>query len=147
MSYHQLTYHVVFSTKDRVRFLPGEKLVRTLQYLGGIARERNGHVIRAGGMADHVHLLVSIPPTVAVADFIGQLKALASGWIHRTYKDLALFSWQDGYAAFTVSPSVLPAVREYIERQKEHHGNADSLSELRNLLKKHDVPFEDAYLK
>lgn len=147
MSFVSLHYHVVFATKERACFLHGEKLTRMLEYLGGIAREHHGIVACAGGMPDHVHLLISIPPVVAVADFIGKLKALSSGWTHRTFNDLALFSWQDGYAAFTVSPSVIPSLRRYIETQIAHHQKTDSLTELIRLLNKHGIVYDEKYLR
>jgi REP element-mobilizing transposase RayT len=146
MSFTSLFYHVVFSTKDRRPSLGRESLTRTCQYIGGIARELKGLLLIGDGMPDHVHLATEIPPTARISDFIGKLKSNSSGWIHETFPDLRDFGWQDGYSAFTVSPSVLPRVKEYIRTQEEHHRNLTFQEELVALLKKHGVEYDERYI-
>ncbi|MBN2431265.1 MAG: IS200/IS605 family transposase [Acidobacteria bacterium] len=147
MSFTYLRYHVVFATKGRARFLYGDTLPRTVQYIGGIARNHGGILHLGGGMPDHVHLLITVPPTRTVSDFIGSLKSFSSGWIHRTFPDLKLFGWQDGYAAFTVSPSIEPQLSRYIERQAHHPLKLDSRLEMIRLLEKHGIPYDEKYLE
>jgi REP element-mobilizing transposase RayT len=146
MSFTYLRYHVIFATKEREKYLHEETRRRTLQYIGGLAREHNGMLHIGGGVPDHVHLLLTIPPTLAVSDFIGKLKSLSSGWIHRTFPDLKLFGWQDGYSAFTVSPSTLPRLKNYIAHQETHHLKLDSREELIRLLEKHGIAFDLKYV-
>jgi hypothetical protein len=96
------------------------------------------------GMADHVHLLVSLPPTVSVADAVRVIKANSSKWLHQ--KRHASFAWQNGYGAFSVSSSAAPEVIEYIRRQEEHHRRMTFQEELVAFLKKHKVEYDKRYI-
>ena len=92
--------HVVFSTKDRRPFLTPDVQERLWPYLGGIARENKMRALKVGGVADHVHMLVSLPSTMAVAKAVQLIKGNSSKWIHETFPNLATFEWQEGYGAF-----------------------------------------------
>jgi len=146
MSHRALFYHILFSTKQRRPLLAGDALSRTCRYIGGIARKLQGQVLLANGMPDHVHLAASIPATMAVADFVRAVKANSSAWAHQQFPDLRDFAWQDGYAAFTVSPSLLPQVKQYIENQAEHHRKLSFQEELVALLEKHGVEYDERYI-
>lgn len=96
-------------------------------------------------MPDHLHLLVTLPPKIALSDALRDVKA-NSKWIHETRPDLLDFSWQDGFAAFTVSQSQVEPVRQYIRDQKTHHGRGNFQTELLELLAKHEVEYDERYL-
>jgi putative transposase len=119
---------------------------RIHQYLGGAIRNENGIALIVNGMADHIHILAKLRPDKAISKVIGELKANSSGWISRTFEGTAGFAWQEGYGAFTVSPSQVPKVRRYIESQEEHHRTVSFLEELKRILKAHDLPFDERYL-
>ncbi len=146
MSYTSLDYHVVFSTKERRPFLKPDIMARLLPYLGGVIRELGGKMLGANGPADHLHLVVSLPLTVALADFVGKAKAGVSKWIHQDFGSLREFAWQDGYAAFTVSRSVRPTVLKYVAGQEEHHRKMSFKEELAALLKRHGIEYNARYL-
>ena len=146
MSHRALFYHIVFSTKQRRPFLAGDILAKICQYMGGIARKLEGQILLANGTTDHVHLAASIPATMAVADFIRMVKTNSSGWLHETFANLHGFQWQEGYAAFTVSPSVLPQVKRYISHQAVHHRRLSFQEELVSLLEKHGVEYDKRYI-
>ena len=97
---------IVFSApKERAPMLNPELRERLWPFLGGIAKQ-NGITPRCiGGVADHVHLLLSLPTTVPIAKAIQLVKAGSSAWIHQTFRQLDNFSWQQGYGAFSVSVS------------------------------------------
>ncbi len=99
-----------------------------------------------GGIDDHVHILLTVPPTIAISKAVQLLKGNSSNWIHKEFQLLKLFAWQDGYGAFTVSKSNLPAVIQYIERQREHHRRQNFQQEYRLLLKKHGVEYDEQYV-
>ena len=103
-SYTSLTYHIVFSTKYRQPTLTDAIRTETYKYIVGIVANKQGHVIEIGGIEDHVHILASCSPTLALADFIRDIKANSSKWLHEE-KKLLQFQWQTGYGAFTVSYS------------------------------------------
>lgn len=144
MSYTSLFYHIVFSTKDRQALL-GD-VGRACDYIGGVARQLKSQLLVGGGTADHVHLAAIVSPTVAVSEFVQKLKANSSRWIHETYPELRAFAWQDGYAAFSVSPSVLATVKGYIQGQARHHKKMTFQEELVALLKKHGVEYDERYI-
>ena len=103
-----LNIHCIFSTKERAPMLNPELRERLWPFLGGIAKQ-NGITPRCiGGVADHVHLLLSLPTTVPIAKAIQLVKAGSSAWIHQTFRQLDNFSWQQGDGAFSVSVSQLP---------------------------------------
>jgi putative transposase len=104
-TFYSLNVHCIFSTKERVPMLSTEVRERLWPYLGGIAKQNGVKPACIGGVADHVHLLLSLPTTIATAKIIQLIKAGSSAWIHDTFKDLRNFAWQDGYGAFSVSVS------------------------------------------
>jgi REP element-mobilizing transposase RayT len=97
-------------------------------------------------MEDHVHLLVTLPPTLAIADLVRALKANSSRWAHEKWPDYAGFGWQQGYAAFSVSRSAIKDVTEYITNQEEHHRKMSFQEEFIGLLKKHDITYDERYI-
>lgn len=115
-----LHFHVVFSTKNREPRIAAEWSDRFHSYLGGVARSSGAIPEIIGGVADHVHLLIGLPATARLADVVRDVKAVSSKWVHEEIGDRA-FAWQEGYGAFTVSPSHREIVRGYIARQEEHH--------------------------
>jgi putative transposase len=95
---------------------------------------------------DHVHLLVSIPSTISIADLINAFKSNSTRWIRQTFSNRKWFSWQEGYAAFSVSRSQEQAVVEYIRNQHEHHLKSDFQQELLELLRYHEIVFDLKYV-
>ena len=98
-----------------------------------------------GGVADHVHLLLGLRATHSLADVVRELKTASSRWIHEELRVLR-FGWQDGYGAFTVSRSNVPPVRKYIATQEEHHRTRRFEDEYLDLLKKHEIGFDERFL-
>jgi REP element-mobilizing transposase RayT len=145
-TFTSLHYHFVFSTKNRERWISPEIEQRIWKYLGGIARQNQMKALQIGGVDDHVHLVVGMPPTLTVSRALQLLKGGSSRWIHETFPALAGFEWQDGYAAFTVSKSQLPDVVEYAAHQREHHRVRTFQDEYRALLEKHGIEFDERYV-
>jgi putative transposase len=145
-SYCNLLYHVVFATKGREPWLTAAIRPRIHQYLGGAIRAENGIALIVNGTADHVHILAKLRQDKPVSKLVGELKANSSGWISCTFRDAAGFAWQEGYGAFTVSESMVPKVRRYIENQEEHHRTVSFLEEVKVILRAHGLPFDERYL-
>lgn len=145
-SYSQLLVHAVFSTRQRQPLIRAEWQARLYGYLAGITTEMRGHLIRSGGIADHVHLLIHLPASLAVSDAIRLLKTNSSKWVHETFPDAADFAWQGGYGAFSVSMSMRDTLIGYIDRQEEHHRTQTFQEEYLALLRKHGVDFDERYL-
>jgi putative transposase len=145
-TYTKLLYHTVFSTKERAPLIDAELAPDLYAYFGGIVRELNGEAIIVGGVADHVHALLRLPPTLAISDAMRVVKTNSSLWVHQTRPALWEFAWQTGYAAFTVSRSGSDSVQHYIATQEEHHRRRSYQDELRELLRRHDIDYDEAYL-
>lgn len=137
-----LSYHIVFGTKHRRGLLTAEVRPRVFEYLGGVVRNEGGSLTEIGGVEDHVHLLVKLKPTHALADFVRVLKASSSKWINEQHLTTERFAWQEGYGAFTVSESQIDAVRHYLLRQEEHHKRSSLDEELRLICERHSVAFD-----
>jgi putative transposase len=141
-TYSSLFYHLVFSTKERRPFLKPTIEKRVWDFVGGIARHNGLAPIRVGGFDDHIHALLLAPPKYSVSQIAKFIKADSSRWIKREFGQ-DLFSWQDGYAAFSVSKRNVPKVRGYIERQRIHHGRMSFEDEYRRILSLHEVDLRD----
>ena len=135
----------MFSTKDRVPLIAPEWRERLHEYLGGTVGGLGGFVQGVGGVADHVHLLVGLKATHCLADFMRELKKASSVWVHEQIQQPE-FAWQEGYGAFTVSPTARPQVQKYIANQTEHHRVKTFREELVEFLKKAGVKYEDRFL-
>lgn len=144
-TYLSLHYHIVFSTKNRAPIIDAQWRLRLYDYLGGIVRKSGGYPIRLGGVDDHVHLLVSLKATHTLADLMRELKKSSSVWVHETIGKKQ-FSWQEGYAAFTVSASALDAVGKYIDNQEHHHHAKSFREELVEMLEKAGIDYKPEYL-
>ena len=146
MSYVSSYYHCVFSTKERRPLIPPELQERLWPYLGGIARQNDMKAIEIGGMPDHVHLLLSLPSTLAIAKAMQLIKGGSSKWVHASFPEHRLFGWQVKYGAFSVSVSQLDKTVQYIQRQPEHHRKMSFQEEFLALLKKHGVAYDERYV-
>ncbi len=140
MSYTNLLLHIVFGTKGRLPLLNATLRPQMHGYLGGIVRNLGGTAFEINGIEDHVHLLTRIPPTITVADFLRQLKSSSSKWANENFR--RRFAWQRRYAAFSVSSSMFPTVRRYIQRQEEHHRKFDFKTELEGLVRAHGMDLD-----
>ena len=135
----------IFATKERVPVLNPELRERLWPFLGGIAKQNGIKPRCVGGVADHVHLLLSMPTTLPIAKAIQLIKGGSSAWIHQNFRQLRNFSWQEGYGAFSVGISQIPETIAYIENQEEHHRTRTFREEYLVILKRHGLDFEEKY--
>lgn len=140
-----LLYHIIFATKNRQPLIADPWRCRLHQYIGGTIAGLEGTPQGVGGVADHVHLLVGLKPTHRLSDFMRDLKKTTSVWVSEEI-GVAAFAWQEGYGAFTVSASARDEVRNYIDRQEEHHRRKTFREELIEILKKSGVTYDERYL-
>jgi len=145
-TYLSVYLHLIFAVKDRGPMIADAWRTRLHQYLGGAVNNQGGQSLAAGGTTDHVHLLVELRATRALADFMREVKRGSSKWIHEEIR-LKNLAWQEGYAAFSVGASSLDEVRRYVENQEEHHRRRSSLEELRIMLERAKVPIDERYFE
>ena len=131
--------HCVFSTKGRQDLIPDELEDRLDAYLMGIARHLRVTLMAAGGTSNHIHLLLSLPPALALAEAVQKMKANSSRWMS---EHGIAFEWQKGYGAFSVSPLMLSTVQAYVRNQKEHHRRHTFEEEFLTLLRKAEIDCE-----
>ena len=145
-SLSKVIVHIVFSTKNREHWLDSNVLPRMHAYLAVICRDLGADFVHACGVADHVHIVTTLPRTVSQAQVIEQIKKPSSKWIKALDSRYRRFFWQRGYAAFSVSPSQLDAVLQYVDAQKEHHRTRTFQEEYRELLRRHGIDFDERYI-
>src|ERR1700722_14829063 len=121
--------HLIFSTKDRAPVLKSD--IEIHPYLAGVVRGIGCECFRVGGVVDHVHLAIGLSRTMAIAKLVEELKTSSSKWMKTQSPRLKDFAWQRGYGVFSVAPSDLDAVTQYIDRQEEHHRKASFQEEYR----------------
>jgi REP element-mobilizing transposase RayT len=141
-----LLIHIVFSTKHRQDFITPDIEPHLYAYLGGIAKQYQSRLLSAGGTANHVHLLVSQSKNMALSDLLEELKKSSSKWIKTQGTEFRRFHWQDGYGAFSIGASQIPAVKAYLARQKQHHQKKSFQEEFLELLEKYGIEYNEKYL-
>lgn len=140
MPYWQLFYHLVWSTKNREPLLTPTVEKHIYGFLTSKAVGLKGVVYALGGAEDHVHMVVSIPPAIAVARFVGQVKGVASAHLNQSGISTVRFEWQDEYGAFSFDGKRLPHVVAYVERQKAHHRQGTLIPVLERMSGEHVGP-------
>jgi REP element-mobilizing transposase RayT len=142
----RIAIHLVFSTKNRERWLHDAFRPELFGYMATVGRNLGCEVFRVGGVADHVHLAIDLGRTRCVADFVKQVKQSSSVWMKERSTSCRGFEWQAGYGAFSVGQSQLPKLVEYIGRQEEHHRRVGFREEYLGLLEKYGLSGDERYL-
>ena len=145
-TYSELLSHVICSTKGRAASIDDELRPRLHSYIGGIIGELGGTAIGVGGTADHVHVLLRLPPSVSIADAMRVVKTNSSRWVHETSPNLRSFTWQTGHGAFSVSESNRQTVSDYIGNQEEHHRRTSFQEEYLAFLQRHRVDYDERFV-
>jgi putative transposase len=145
-TYANLLTHIIFSTKDRSAFIDAQLASALHPYLGGIIRELNGTAFAINGPTDHVHLLLALPPNLALSEAMRVLKTNSSRWVREQWPQRRAFAWQTGYGAFSVSQSNADQVCAYIADQEEHHRLVSFQEEFLAFLKRHGIAYDERYI-
>ncbi len=142
-TYLSLNFQLVFSTKDRIKYLSKEFQPEVHANLGGITKAMNAVPIQVGGVEDHVHMLIGYKATHSVANLAQEIKKVSSVWIKTQIPE---FSWQVGYAAISVSPDGIPDLINYIQTQEEHHKTMTFEEERIMLLNLANIEYDPKYM-
>jgi REP-associated tyrosine transposase len=145
-TYSKILVHCVFSTKERRQFPTLEVQQRLWPFICGVARKHRIGILAVGGVADHVHLLLSLPTDVSIAKAMQHIKGASSKWIHENFRSHREFSWQEGYGAFGIGVSGKEETIQYIRSQAEHHKRASFEDEFIAFLKKHSIDYDTRYV-
>lgn len=143
----QIYVHLVFSTKQRQPFVQSPDIRNRLHaYLAGICNNHESPAVKIGGVEDHVHILCRLGKTLDVSSLVRELKRDSSKWVKDADPNLAAFAWQAGYGAFSVSPSHVDALIDYIANQQQHHRKESFQDEFRRICAKYGVPIDEQYV-
>lgn len=146
MAYTKHLYHIVFGTKNRQPLINDHIAPRLHSYIAGIMRNIGSVPVLINGVADHVHILAYIPPTMAISDFVRIVKANSSRWLNQLPKYKIKFQWASRYGSFTVSEQNKEIVKNYIANQKQHHKKTTWEEEFKEFLQQNNIDFEEKYL-
>ena len=145
-TYTQILYQIIFSTKNREPTLINESRERLFRYIWGILKNNKCHLYRINGMDNHIHILTSLHPAIALSDLIKNIKISSSKFIKENQVFPNFGYLQNGYGAFTYSYDAKNKLIEYIKNQEEHHKNISFLDEYKALLTEFKVEFDEKYL-
>lgn len=146
MTYTQIIYQIVFSTKNRERTLAKENRDDLYKYIWGLLKNKNCHLYRVGGVEDHIHILTHLHPSVALSSLVKDIKMASSVFIKENNVFNNFNGWQEGYGAFTYSVKEKDTLIEYIKNQEQHHGVKSFRDEYLELLKEQEIEFDEKYL-
>ena len=140
-----LHIHLVFSTKQRIAWLDDDIRSDLHRYITGVLRELKSPVVAINSVEDHIHVLFHLSRTSCIASIVEEVKTTSSKWIKTKGDRFQNFRWQIGYGAFAVSKSRVSSVMKYIARQREHHPKETFDREFVELLRAHEIPFDERY--
>lgn len=138
MPYWQLYYHLIWATKGRVPLILDSFAAQLHRRIAEKASQLGATVHAVGGIEDHVHLVVSLPPTGAISEFIRQVKGSSSYFINHSYDLPEIFNWQPHYGAISLARKQLDNVVEYAKKQREHHTQRTTIALLERISKNSD---------
>lgn len=145
-TYTQILYQIVFSTKHREEVLHGENKKELYKYIWGILKNKKCTLYQIGGVADHIHIVTHIHPSVALSDLVKDIKIASSKYIKEEKLFPHFTSWQEGYGAFTYAISAKDNLINYVKNQEEHHRKKTFIEEYKELLNEHGVEFDEKYM-
>jgi putative transposase len=144
-SYRQLLYHIVFRTKDSLPTIKQDNTDQLFAYITGIIKNKNSHLHRINGVENHLHVLTDVHPSIALADFMREIKASTSSWMKSSGLFPAFNGWAEGYGSLTCSYKDKVRLIDYIKNQQEHHRKEPFEDEYRNLLKESGIEIDERY--
>ena len=140
-TYSAVYFHCIFSTKERKDLIPDDLRPKLWAYTEGTAKNLGIMPVAVGGTSNHAHLLLGIKPNMSIAEAVQRLKANSSRWMSEHGLS---FEWQKGYAALSVSPSLVGSVRAYVLNQEEHHRKRSFEEEFLALLRKAGIAHDES---
>ncbi len=120
-TYTQILYQIVFSTRSHENTLAMKELEKLYHYIFGILKNKKCFLYKIGGVENHIHVIMSLHPTVALSGLMKDIKLATSDWIKKERIFPYFNGWQDGYGAFTYSIDAKERLIEYVNNQVEHH--------------------------
>lgn len=146
MSYRQIYYQIIFGTKFRKPTIVEAHCQELYKYVTGIIKNKNCKLHQINGVEDHIHIFSDLHPSIALSDYIKDIKVASSIWMKECGKFPDFEGWQDKYGAFTYSAREKDMIINYIRNQKEHHKKENFYDEFKRLLVENRIEFDEKYL-
>lgn len=144
-SYRQLLYHIVFRTKESQPTISQDHAEELYSYISGVIKNKHSHLYRINGVENHLHILSDIHPSIAVADFVRDIKFTSSIWMKGSGRFHSFIGWADGYGSFTCSFMDMGKIIDYVKNQQEHHRKKSFEDEYRSLLQESGIKVDELY--
>ena len=145
-TYTKIYIQIVFAVKGRQNLISKENREELHKFISGIISNRNQKLYAIFAMPDHVHLLISMSPSISISDLVRDIKAGSSKFINDKKWINGKFNWQEGYGAFSYSKSSLDSVVKYILNQEEHHKKKTFREEYLDFMEKFEIEYDSKYL-
>ncbi len=145
-TFKQIQYHIVFGTKYREKTISESHCTELYRYIWGIIKNKKCHLYRINGVEDHLHIFTDLHPSVALADFIKEIKVSSHDWMRKSGNFPDFRGWQNGYGAFTSSIKARNTIINYVKNQKIHHRKENFYDEYKTLLVENGIEFDERYL-
>lgn len=145
-TFSQIYIQTVFAVSGRMSLITPTFKEDLYKYIAGIVRNQGQKLISINGMPDHVHILIGLKPSMALADLVRDIKADSTTYVNKNRWVRGKFTWQEGYGAFSYGHSQLDTIISYIQNQEKHHSRRSFKNEYLGLLRKFDIAFEDKYV-
>ena len=147
MSYTPSYYHVIFHTLHTKNTIPEEHEKDLYRYIWGICKNKKVFLYRIGGMPNHLHLMVNLPPSLSLSDFVRELKTSTNTWLKSNGNFPFFEGWAEGYAGLSCGSEQIDYIVEYIKNQKEHHRKVEFAEEIRTIFNKNNVKLNEKYFE
>ncbi len=144
-TYTQILYQIVFSTRSHENTLTIKEIEKLYHYIFGILKNKKCFLYKIGGVENHIHIIMSLHPTVSLSGLMKDIKLATSDWIKKERIFPYFNGWQDGYGAFTYSIDAKERLIEYVNNQVEHHKKKTFREEYKELLKEHGIEYDERY--
>ncbi|MEZ4901328.1 MAG: IS200/IS605 family transposase [Spirosomataceae bacterium] len=145
-SFRQIYYQIVFATKYRRPTLTEAHCEELYKYIWGVVKNNNCKLYRINGIEDHIHLFCDLHPSVALANFVKDIKVSSSIWMQQSGLFPDFEGWQEGYGAFTYNIRQKDMIINYVKKQKQHHKKEAFYDEYKRLLIENGIEFDEKYL-
>src|SRR5689334_10520802 len=145
-TFSQIYIQTVFAVSGRMSLITNNYKEELYKYITGIARNKGQKLLQINGMSDHLHILIGLRPSMAIAELVRDIKSDSSDWINRKKLARGKFAWQEGYGAFSYGHSQLDTIVRYIINQEKHHAKRSFRDEYLTLLRKFDIDFKEEYV-
>jgi len=145
-TYTQILYQIVFGTRNRLPTLSKNNRDELFKYMSGVIQKKQCKLLQINGVEDHIHILICLHPSVALADLVKDLKMSSTSYIREKKLFPNFEGWQNGYGAFTYSQNATENLINYIQNQEEHHRKSTFIDEYRKILEAHDINYDEKYL-